>query len=65
MSQQTTLLKHLKYSPITKLQALRMYGILNTGDCILLLRKKGHNIITKMIPRHDKAAYAEYRLETK
>ena len=63
MSQQDILLKHLKHTAITKLQALRMYGILNTGDCILRLRQKGYKILTTMIPRSEGAPFAEYSLE--
>ena len=63
MTQSQTLLKHLRHTTITKLQALRMYGIWNVGDCILKLRRKGNNIITTMIARDDGHPYASYRLE--
>lgn len=63
MTQGKTLLKHLKHTAITKLQALRMYGILNTGNEIFKLRQKGHKIITHMIPRAEGSPFASYRLE--
>ena len=65
MTQGQMLLKHLKHTAITKLQALRMYGILNTGNEIFKLRCKGFNIVTTMIPRAEGHPFAEYRLETK
>ena len=65
MTQGQTLLKHLKHQAITKLQALRMYGILNTGGEIHKLRRKGFNIVTTMIHRSEGSPFASYRLEVK
>jgi len=61
ISQKHTILKHLKTSSITKVQALRLYGIWNTGDCIMKLRRD-YEIRTEMISRVDKAPYAKYSL---
>ena len=64
MQQYAIILKHLKkHSYITKVQGLMRYGILNTGDCILKLRNKGHKIRTVMVERKSGSAYARYQLE--
>ncbi len=63
MPQYLTILNHLKTKPITKIQALKLYGIWNSGNEIMKLRSKGHNITTLMIPREHGSAYAQYSLE--
>lgn len=63
MTQQQVLLNHLKHTAITKLQALRMYGIWNTGNEIFKLRLKGYKIITTMIPRSEGHPFAQYSME--
>ena len=62
MSQVSTILSHLKAKPITKVQSLTIYGILNLGDIILKLRHRGYNVVTTMIDRPVGSAYASYRL---
>ena len=64
MRQQDILLKHLKGKAITKLQALKMYGIWNTGNEILKLRRRGFNIITTMVPRSEGSPFASYSMKS-
>ena len=64
MNQKAILLNHLKKAPITKLEALKLYGIWNSGDTILKLRNAGHNIVTEM-KKDGKKRYAIYTLKEK
>ena len=62
MTQETQLLKHFQSGrSITKLEALNLYGIWNSGDTVFKLRNKGHNIKTTMIKDGNKH-YAKYYL---
>lgn len=63
MRQEDKILQHLKQTSITKLGALRLYGIMNLGNCILRLRQQGFNILTTMLPRPRKAAFAQYSMK--
>ena len=48
-SQEAVILQYLQTGkPLTKLEALRKFGIWNTGDAIYKLRKSGWNIKTTM-----------------
>lgn len=64
MNQKAMLLNHLKKAPITKLEALKLYGIWNSGDTIFNLRNAGHDIITTM-KKDGKKRYAVYSLKLK
>jgi len=62
MTNETILLKHFQSGKsITKLEALKLYGIWNSGDTVYKLRRKGHNIKTTMID-NGKKRYAKYYL---
>ena len=62
MSHEQQILRALKKgAKLTKLGSLKRWGCINTGGRICELRKKGYNIITKMIARRGKT-YAQYSL---
>ena len=63
MTQETQLLKHFQSGrSITKLEALNLYGIWNSGDTVFKLRNKGHNIKTTMIDTPTGKRIAKYYL---
>ena len=61
MSQNHTILSHLKRGPITPLQALEHYGCLRLAARIQNLRDAGHAIKTEWVERQGKR-FARYRL---
>ena len=62
MSKREKVLNHLlKGKTITKVQALRLYGLLNLGDCVHILRKRKYDIQTTMKKRGG-VEYAVYWL---
>ena len=62
MTKRDRVLNHLlKGMGITKIQALKWYGLLNLGDCIHVLRKCGYDIKTVMKKRKG-SEYAVYSL---
>lgn len=63
VSQAQTLLNHLQtHGRITKLEALNLYGIWNSGGRIFDLKRAGHPIDTRMIEVSSGKKVAEYRL---
>ena len=61
-TQKKQILDYLKTGKsITKLEALKMFGCWNSGDCIFNLRKEGYNIKTTMIT-NGKKRFASYKL---
>ena len=61
-TQKKQILDYLKTGKsITKLEALKMFGCWNSGDCIFNLRKEGYNIETTMIT-NGKKRFASYKL---
>ena len=48
-TQNEKILKHLKRSPITPLEAIRQYGILLLGARIYDLRRAGYQITRRMV----------------
>lgn len=48
---------------ITKLEALKKFGVWNTGDVIFKMRKRGVDIETRMIKRGNNT-FAKYKLKT-
>lgn len=61
-TQKKQILDYLKTGKsITKLEALKMFGCWNSGDCIFNLRKEGYNIETTMITNGEKR-FASYKL---
>lgn len=62
MSQNTTVLQHLKKHPITQLEATQKYGILRLAARVDDLRRRGHKIYTEMVEERDKR-FARYHLE--
>lgn len=64
LTQEQVILNHLKYDPITPLEALNRYGCMRLAAVIHTLRSKGHGISMFLI--HDKnngKHYAQYSLE--
>ena len=62
-TQKKRILEYLKTGkPITKLEALNMFGVWNSGDCIFDLRREGYLIETTMIT-NGKKRYASYKLK--
>jgi hypothetical protein len=63
MTQEQEVLAHLEHGwRITNMEAYGRYHITRLGAVIFNLRKKGHNIITRLVPQDVGAPYAEYRL---
>lgn len=61
-TQKQRIFEYLKTGkPITKLEALKMFGCWNSGDAIFDLRKEGHTIETTMIT-NGKKRFASYKL---
>jgi hypothetical protein len=61
-TQKKQILDYLKTGKsITKLEALKMFGCWNSGDCIFNLRKEGYTIETTMIT-NGKKRFASYKL---
>ena len=60
-SQQKQILGHLKFEPITALDALSLYGCFRLAARIHDLRAKGHDIETETVEEGGKR-YARYRL---
>jgi len=61
-TQKKQILDYLKTGKsITKLEALKMFSIWNSGDAIFNLRKEGYNIETTMIT-NGKKRFASYKL---
>lgn len=61
MSQREAVLEWLKRKPLTPLEALNNIGTMRLAAHIEVLRKEGHNIITKDIKQNGKT-FAEYHL---
>lgn len=62
MTKRNKVLNHLlKGGTITKLQALRWYGLLNLGDAIHVLRNRKYDIKTQMKKRNG-TEFAVYSL---
>lgn len=62
MTKRDRVLNHLlKGKSITKIQALRWYGMLNLGDCIHILRKRKY-AITRVMKKRNGSEYAVYSL---
>jgi hypothetical protein len=51
----------MKGNKITKLGALKQFGVWNTGDVIYKMRKKGVNVHTEMRTKGNKR-FAEYKV---
>ena len=64
LTQEQVILNHLKYDPITPLEALNRYGCMRLAAVIHALRNKGHGITMFMV-MDDKNGkhYAQYSLE--
>jgi len=63
MSQHKLILAHLKRgNSITKVDCIKYFHIINLGDCILVLRRKGHNIATTMVRNRKGRKFAIYSL---
>jgi hypothetical protein len=61
-SHKSKVLAHLKeHKTITSWEAIDMFKCTRLADRIFVLKKEGHNIITKMITRNGKT-FAEYTL---
>lgn len=61
-TQKKKILEYLKTGKsITKLEALKMFNIWNSGDAIFNLREEGYNIETTMIT-NGKRRFASYKL---
>ena len=53
MNKREKVLNHLlKGKTLTKIQALKWYGLLNLGDCVHVLRKRKYDIKTEMKTRN-------------
>jgi len=62
MTKRDKLLNHLlKGGTVTKLQALRWWGLLNTGDAVHVLRNRKYDIKTEMKTRNGEE-YAVYSM---
>lgn len=62
MNKRDKVLKHLLAGKtLTKVQALRWYGLLNLGDCVHVLRKRKYDIKHVMKKRNG-TIYAVYSL---
>lgn len=62
-SQAQTILEHLRtHGSITKLEALNLYGIWNSGGRVWDLKRDGHPIETRMIDTPNGKRVAEYVL---
>lgn len=60
-SQKEVLLQHLRtHGSITKLDALQLYGIMNTGGRIHELQRDGHPVLSRMVDTHSGKRVAEY-----
>ena len=63
MQQYLKVLQYLKsHRAMTKIECISRLGILNVGDNIMKLRRKGYPIVTYMIPQEDGSDFASYRL---
>lgn len=67
MTQNETVLAHLRHGPITPLVALREHGIMRLGARIWDLRRMGYRIDRRIVvsPVNPRKHYAEYRLAPK
>jgi hypothetical protein len=63
-SQNTIILRMLKYGPVTPLEALEMADCFRLSARIYDLRHAGHNIVMDLIERNGKH-FASYRLQRK
>ena len=62
MTKRDKLLNHLlKGGTVTKLQAWRWWGLLNTGDAVHVLRSRKYDIKTEMKTRNGEE-YAVYSM---
>ena len=62
MTKRDRVLKHLlKGGTITKIQALKWYGLLNLGDCVHVLRKRRYNI-GHIMKKRNGTVYAVYSM---
>jgi len=64
MSQNISILNHLKRGPITPIQALQKYQCFRLAARISDLRSQGHTILTETVKSGDKS-FARYRLAVK
>jgi hypothetical protein len=64
LTQKQMILDHLKYDPITPLEALTRYGCMRLAAVIHILRSKGHGITMLLVHDHlNGKHYAQYTLE--
>ena len=64
LTQEQMILNHLKYDPITPLEALNRYGCMRLAAVIHSLRSKGHGISMFMVMDDNNGKhYAQYSLE--
>ena len=64
MSQHRLILAHLKRGKtINKADCLKFFRIINLGDCILVLRRKGYHIVTTMVTAASGRKFAIYSLD--
>lgn len=62
-SQKEILLQHLQtHGSITKLQALQLYGVMNTGGRMFELAHEGHPVTSRMVDLPNGKRVAEYYL---
>ena len=64
MSQCQTILKHLRHSSLTSMQAFQEYGITRLAARILDLRGYGHDIKTTILHKNGKN-FAVYSIKEK
>jgi len=63
MSKRDKLLRYLKTGKsLTKLQSIKLFGLINLGDVIHILRNKGYQIKTTFKKNRHGCRYAEYSL---
>ena len=63
MQQYLKVLQYLKsHRAMTKMDSITKLGVLNVGDNIMKLRRKGYPIVTYMIPQEDGSDFASCRL---
>ena len=62
MTQNETVLKHLRRRTITSFEAFDLYNITRLASVVQRLKKEGHRVKTVINPR-GRAHYAIYKLE--
>jgi len=64
MNQHSIILGHLnKGHGLTKLGSIKLFGIINLSDCVLILRRKGNRIKTTMQESPNGRKFAVYSLD--